>query len=419
MHNLFRREVLEARRTSGLGAISLVQPVRLWVLTATAVAIALAVALFLIFGTYTRRSRVIGQLVPSKGLATVLAPLTGVVSRLEIAEGEKVQFGQTLVVVSVPRATIASGDTLTALEERLERREASLKSERAAQQQLLTIQTHGTGAQLAVARRELTQVDAEIETRQEQVRLAVETLSRMRRLLADKYVSELQVTQQKSAVLEQRGELQILQRQATALRRLITQLQQVLYEVPGQQLVTNAGFQRDLALLEQERLETQARSALAVSAPVSGVVATQLVKPGQAVQAGQPLMSLLPRDGKLEAELLVPSRAIGFIEPGDRVLLRYQAFPYQKFGHHQGRVARISRSALSPTEASPLVSSRAGEPFYRVTVSLPHQSVTAYGKAEPLKPGMLLDADVLGEHRTLIEWVLEPIYSIQGTAFGR
>jgi membrane fusion protein len=402
-----------------LGAISLVQPVRLWVLTATAVAIALAVALFLILGTYTRRSRVIGQLVPSKGLATVLAPLTGVVSRLEIAEGEKVQFGQTLVVVSVPRATIASGDTLTALEERLERREASLKSERAAQQQLLTIQTHGTGAQLAVARRELTQVDAEIETRQEQVRLAVETLSRMRRLLADKYVSELQVTQQKSAVLEQRGELQILQRQATALRRLITQLQQVLYEVPGQQLVTNAGFQRDLALLEQEQLETQARSALAVSAPVSGVVATQLVKPGQAVQAGQPLMSLLPRDGKLEAELLVPSRAIGFIEPGDRVLLRYQAFPYQKFGHHQGRVARISRSALSPTEASPLVSSRAGEPFYRVTVSLPHQSATAYGKAEPLKPGMLLDADVLGEHRTLIEWVLEPIYSIQGTAFGR
>lgn len=60
------------------------------------------------------------------------------------------------------------------------------------------------------------------------------------------------------------------------------------------------------------------------------------------------LVSPLPGDGRLEAELLVSSRAIGFIEPGDRVLLRYQAYPYQKFGHHLGEVARISRSALSP-----------------------------------------------------------------------
>src|SRR5690606_22626956 len=101
------------------------------------------------------------------------------------------------------------------------------------------------------------------------------------------------------------------------MRRLITQLRQALAERPGQRQATDAGHAGDLALLEQELVETRARGALAVVAPVGGTVSAQLAKPGQAVQAGQALMSLLPADGTLEAELLVPSRAIGFIEPGD------------------------------------------------------------------------------------------------------
>jgi membrane fusion protein len=213
--------------------------------------------------------------------------------------------------------------------------------------------------------------------------------------------------------------MQVLQRQAIATRRLATQLQQALQELPGQRQAAQAAFQRDLALLEQELVETQARGALAVTAPVSGVVATQMLKPGQAVQAGQPLMTVLPGDGRLEAELLLPSRAIGFVEPGDTVLLRYQAYPYQKFGHHRGRVSRISRSTVSAGPQAPAPGAGATEPFYRVNVTLDRQAVTAYGRPEPLKPGMVLDADVLGERRRLIEWVLEPLYSLQGTVFGR
>ena len=133
------------------------------------------------------------------------------------------------------------------------------------------------------------------------------------------------------------------------------------------------------------------------------------------MQAGQPLLSLLPGDTGLEAQILVPSRAIGFIAPGDRVLLRYQAYPYQKFGHHEGEVAGISRSALNPSEFGALVgNAQAGEPMYRVTVSLARQAVTAYGKDESLKPGMLVDADILGERRSLIEWIFEPLYSLKG-----
>ena len=417
---LFRREAMEAQQTSWLGEISLAQPVRLWIFTIAAVVVALTVATLLTFGTYTRRSRVVGQLVPSKGLATVLAPATGVVSRVDVLESGAVKAGQTLAVVTMPRATLASGDTMAALGQRFSQRQQSLESARSAQRQVLDAQTNGLVRQLAMARAESAEIKTEIATQQSQVRLANETLERLRQLQRDKYVSELQTKQQEAAMLEKISETQVLQRQAIGARRLIEQLEQSLQELPGQRQAFHANFQRDLALLEQEQVETQARGEIAVSAPVSGIVATQLVKPGQAVQAGQPMLVLLPDDGKLEAQLLVPSRAIGFIETGDTVLLRYEAYPYQKFGHYVGKVARISRSALTANEQGALTgSTEAGEQRYHVTVALARQTVTTYSHDEPLKPGMLLEADILGERRHLIEWVFEPLYSLGGTMFAK
>lgn len=412
---LFRPEVLEAKRGSWLGGISLAQPIRLWMLTLAAVAAATVIVLFVTLGTYTRRSTVTGQLVPSQGLATVLAPATGVVVRLDAVEGDRVGMGAALAVVAVPRATLASGDTQVALEQQLGQRQAGLVAAQEAQQRQLQAQVQGAGAQLAVAQRELAQIESEVATRKDQIRIATETLERLRRLEGGQYVSVLQIKQQEAAVLEYTGQMQALQRQAIGTHRLIVQLQQAVRELPAQGQASEAGFQRELAQLEQERVQTQASGALVVKTPVTGVVATQVIKPGQAVQAGQPLMTLLPGDGRLEAELLVPSRAIGFIEPGDRVLLRYQAFPYQKFGHQEGRVAAISRSALSAGELGGLIgSTQQGEPFYRVTVSLARQAIIAYGKPEALKPGMLVDADVLGERKALVEWIFEPLYSLHG-----
>lgn len=416
---LFRREALEARRGQWLGAVSLAQPLGLWLLTAAALLAASAVLLFLLLGTYTRRSTVSGQLVPTDGMAMVVAPATGVVVAVDVREGARVEPGQPLATVAVPRVTRQAGDTLAALEERLRRRREGLEAAYVAQRAQLSAQDAGLRNQLGAARQELAQVEAEIATRQAQVRLARETLQRLRQLQDDRYVSLLQIRQQESTALAQLAEVQALERQAVATRRLLVQLQQALDELPAQRDALEAGHLRDLAALEQEQVETRARGELVVSAPVGGVVSTQLAKTGQSLQAGQPLLSILPGEGRLEAELLVPSRAIGFIAPGDAVMLRYQAFPYQKFGHQRGTVTRISRSALRPDELVALLGSgQALEPFYRVTVAVPAQDIRAYGKAEALRPGMLLEADILGEERRLVEWLLEPLWTVRGRMAG-
>ena len=221
--------------------------------------------------------------------------------------------------------------------------------------------------------------------------------------------------QQEQAGLDQQASTQALQQQASAADRGIAQLEQTLRELPAQRSAQSAARTRDLAQLEGERLQTEANSEVLVQAPVAGMVASRSIQPGQSVRAGEPLLSLLPSGSQLQAQLLVPSSAVGFIEPGDTVLLRYQAYPYQKFGHYEGKVARISRSALSAAEMGSMTGdAKAGEPYYRVIVKLASQSVVAYGKAEPLRPGMMLEADILGERRRLYEWVLEPLYSLHG-----
>src|SRR5690606_31181878 len=110
----FRKEVLEARRSRLLGRISLSQPISHWVLTGTALVVTLVVGTLLALGTYARRTSVSGQLVTSKGLAMVLAPATGVVTSLEIEEGDRVDAGSIVAVVTVPREPVRAGNTFAA-----------------------------------------------------------------------------------------------------------------------------------------------------------------------------------------------------------------------------------------------------------------------------------------------------------------
>ena len=273
----------------------------------------------------------------------------------------------------------------------------------------LAVQEQGQRRQLAMLRTELGQVRAGIATRDAQVRLGRETADRYREVAASGYVSVVQVRQQEQAMLEMLNARQVLERQATALAREIAGLEQALAGLPAQREAIEATARREHALLAQERYRHEADGGVLVKAPLAGLVAHRFVEPGQAVQAGQPLLSLLPEGARLQAQLQVPSRAIGFIRPGDRVRLRYQAYPFQKFGHQGGRVARISRSAVPPVAGAP-----SSEPHYRILVALDRQDVLAYGRPEPLRPGMLLEADILGERRKLHEWLLEPLYSLRG-----
>ncbi len=412
--SLFRHEVLESRQSRWLGGIVLGQPPGPWLLTGLAVFSSALVIAFAVLGDYTRRTRVTGQLVPSLGVASVTSPAVGTLAQVRVQEGQRVLAGDVLAVVATPRSTLAGGDTARATLVAIAQRRQGVLESHASQRLQLQAQRDGLTARIADATAELRQVHAQLATQRRQQALAEQTLARFRSLREKQYVTELQLQQQQSQALDQLGQVQSLQRQALALRRQRSELEQARRELPSRRAALAAAERRDRAGLAQEAVEASSRAQAVIRSPVSGTVATLLGQAGQAVQAGQPVLSLLPAASPLEAHLLVPSRAVGFVEAGDAVLLRYQAFPYQKFGHHRGRVLRISRSALSAPElASLLGNASAGEPYYRIVVALERPTVRAFGREESLKPGMLLDADILGERRRLWEWAVEPLHAVR------
>jgi membrane fusion protein len=132
------------------------------------------------------------------------------------------------------------------------------------------------------------------------------------------------------------------------------------------------------------------------------------------VTAGTTLATILPADAPLEAHLFAPSRSIGFVRAGQDVLLRYVAYPHQKFGSHAGRVTAIARNPLLPADLNFTPPDGSREPLYRIKVELASQTLAAYGRQEPLRAGMQVEADIQLDRRRLIEWIFEPLLALAG-----
>lgn len=417
---LFRQEVLDARRGEWLGSIIVATPLSRWMWTLLSLSLAGVLVALLILGHYTRRESVTGQLVPSAGLVNLTAVSSGSVSRVWVHEGQTVHKGDPLVEISSDQDSATLGDTHALVGQQLALQQQHLQQDLQTQQLLTQQQAAALRAKVTLLKAQQAQMAGQLELQHRQAVSAQALLERIQPLAAKGFVSAFQIEQQKSAMLNAQAQYKTLARQALDLRQQIDTAKAQLAQLPLDASTQRSATERQLADVSQSMAQNEMQRAVVLRAPRDGLVSAVLLKEGQMVAAGQSLLSELPAGSTLEAQLLVPSRAIGFIAPGSRVVLRYQAFPYQKFGQHYGRVADISRSALSPSEVAAVVgqSVQQSEPLYRVQVALDSQQVMAYGKAEPVKPGMALDADVLMERRSLIEWVFEPLYGLGHRLLG-
>lgn len=413
MNGLFREEVMQARRGQWLGAINLATPLAFIWWALLALALASAIVLFLTFGHYTRRATVSGQLKPNAGLLALSAKTTGTVTRVLVEEGAGVAANQPLVEVSANLISTAVGDTHAVVSAKLRAQETHVRTTLDSLQEQADAQAEDLRARIQMLAAQVRQIDGQLALQRRQAETATGFVHKIQPVVDKGIISVAQFNQYQSAALTEQTQVKALERQRLDARQQRSNLESQLTQLPLDIAAKSNQLRGQLAQIGAQLAQNEAQRGTVVRAPDSGVVSTLLVKPGQNVAAGQPILSILPQGSTLEAQLLVPSRAIGFIEPGNRVVLRYQAYPYQKFGQQYGEVIQVSRSALSPAETSSLLGSVAETPLYRVLVALDRQSVDAYGKAEALRPGMALDADILLERRNLWQWVFEPLFGLR------
>lgn len=424
---LFRAEALEQRRAQWLGAVLLAPQLSHRIYTAVAVVAAAAILALLFGASYTRTARLSGWLVPPQGVVRVMAQRPGVVTALHVAEGATVRKGQSLVTLSDELQSAAVGGVQAEVARRLDERQQSLLDERDQQRSLLVQQQRALTQRMGAMRAEAAQFEREIEVLKARVAIAERNQALHREQFKQGFISEMRLQIVESEALEQVARLRALERNLMSLKRDILTAGAELNDLPLKQGREISTLERSAAQLSQERAEAEGRRELVVLAPGDGTVtAIQAVIGAAAGGTSAPLMSIVPAHHKLEAHLYGPSRAVGFVRPGQRVRVRYQAFPYQRFGHHEGRVASVSRTAVSPADLpAPLAAAGTGnaavgttgtavDPIYRIVVEIESQAVTAYGQPIVLQPGMALEADISLEKRRLFEWVLEPVYAITG-----
>lgn len=410
--SIFRPEAVEHRRQAWLGSIQLVRPLSLSLLTgAVVVALGLTLAT-LSWGEYTRKARVGGVLVPEGGVVRLLPPQAAVVLERRADEGQRVRAGDVLFVLSLDRAT-AGGDAQAQVQRTLAARERSLADTARQQHELLDAQRAALERRLADMRNEARQIGAEIDLHRQRLALAQQSLLRLQDLQREQFISSAQVQARSEEVLGLQAQGQALARQRAAHEREMATVEAELRELPLRARAREAEIAREVAEVQRLAAESEAQRRVVVRAPHDGVLTAVVAEPGQAVSPATALASVVPGDSALLAHLYAPSSAIGFVRPDQPVLLRYQAFPYQKFGHHHGRVLQVSRTPLHAGEMAGGASAD-GEPMYRITVALDRQTVPAYGSEQPLAAGMQLDADVLLDRRRLIEWIFEPVLSVTG-----
>ena len=407
--SLFRQEAIEFQRGQReFGEITLLQPVSTKLLAWLLTAVVAAAIVFLCFTQFSRKQTVPGFLIPAAGTMKVFPTREGVVSDLHVEEGQHVEAGDPLFTVSTPEVAADGEDVNAAKLASMRHQKDMLESQIAAEQRTEAAERDRLQALIASSEAEIGDIRGQIEIQTERIRIAESLVSAARELLRKGYMSAVEGRRRQDALLEQRqnlgGAAPATGREAEQARGNGAFPERAAHRHRAQ---NPAAARRDRRQSSSARAEAKGRGSYVIRAPAAGQIAMLQVHKGKTVQPQQLQLEIVPENSTLRAELLIPTRAAGFVRVGQEVRLLYDAFPYQNFGAYTGRLTELSNTVVTKADAAgPVVPE---EPAYKAVAVLDRPDVDANGRKVPLQAGMLLQAKIILDRRSLARWILDPL----------
>jgi membrane fusion protein len=414
---LFRSESLQEQQLVWLGRHRLVLGLPASLFTVVSFAMTMATVALLTIGSYARRVDVHGVLMPAHGLIQITTPITGWIEAIRVQDGQLVQSGTPLYVVNGDTTT-ADGDTQQQVLQALAVQRSMLVYQIARKVKMHGQQQDELQRKAGNLQEQIQQMGIQVATKEQFVRDVTKNYADFSRFLANGIGNINEQLIQQQNWMRAKDDLEELKGRALRLQAELIETQFQLSTVDLQYDNEIDAMRSKIWDVEQEVAKAQAHRSVEIRAPGPGTVTAIASHAGQTVASGTRMLTIVPSQDKMHAELLAPSTSIGFIHPGQRVLLRYTAFPYQKFGRYEGTVSEVSSAALQPEELKIFIpnlpSADQSKTFYRVIVEPDREDVTAYGHSNPLKASMQVEADILLEKRAIYQWILEPLYSLHG-----
>jgi membrane fusion protein len=414
--SLFRKEAISHQSERLTGAITLAQPLSIKLTVLILVSVAVAIVAFLFSAEYSRKETVRGFLMPNKGVIKSFANQGGTIEKLWVKEGDNVVKGQSLATLLIQQRNSDGVDLSTQLADQLNAQANLLTDEITQHQALKEQELLNLQAQNIALDNEKIALKEQLALADEKLTLLSEQQLDFNQLNKSGYVSNLEKDRQQQALLEAKQEKKNIARLLLQHQNQLNQVSFNIKNIPQQYILRINNLKRQQADLQRQLAQVASNYKYTITASNNGVITGIQVVEGETLSQSKaqstPLLHILPEGSKLIAELLLPTRSAGFIQVGNNTRLRFDAFPYQRFGFINSEIIRIDQTLISPNEAQLPISLK--EPVYRLRAKLNQQQMKAFGKAFDLKSGMLFEADIMLKQRTLIEWLLEPIYSLKG-----
>lgn len=411
---LFRKEAVDALQYRWTGGAMAIRPVSAWFLTVFLSVVAALIVVFLFLGSYTKKERVGGVVMPVAGVVRLRAPENAVVSTIAVKDGQQVNEGDLLVELTQERFS-DQGSTHDLVDKNITQQRERMLNQIAENAKSGRASTATMQERSRRAVSDLKHVAEEIRLLEQQVASSQTVLRNLKPLADEKIVSDIQYQQQNNQVLELRARLEALKRNQSGLQAEVTMVRSEIAGMNAKTANEKALLERTVMALEQDRLQRRTASVTQIRAPIAGTVTALTAAVGQRVDPSVTLAALVPANSQMEAVLFVPSSAIGFIKPGRNVRLRYDAYPFEKFGQYTGRVTSVSEADvptldLGSTVAAPQPNDK--RTTFRIKVALDQQYVEAYGNRIKVRPGQTLAADIELDRRRLIQWMFDPLYAL-------
>ncbi|HZW23604.1 HlyD family efflux transporter periplasmic adaptor subunit [Noviherbaspirillum sp.] len=446
-------EALEDHSAEGI-AILTAEPWRFTqALVVTVFALIVAALMWSFIGTADVIVTAQGSLQPESEVRRFYAPIDGELANVYIAEGQPVSKGDTLARLNARGAIEAAKNALEAqlkLEDaerewrQFPERKLLMERKVAALKQAMELEEHqhskraaeGTNrlaesqrAQLAEAR---TNVE-EARRARDAARLEAEKYARLFSMTGGGGVSQLQVESKRNALQAAENQLRVAQARVSELTarqsQEFTQARQQL-ETSGQEFM-KLQLQYEAATKEianaEEKLRLQVQTArlvadaaarirfenidkdnfLLIMAPVDGVITdVTTTQPGDKVQANSPIGGIAPKDARPILRIEIDERDRAFLKEGLAVKLKFNAFPYQRYGVVQGTLDHISPATR--------MSQQSKQPVYEGRVALEKDHYVVGETKYPLRYGMTATAEVVVRERRIIDMALDPFRQIGG-----
>lgn len=372
----------------------------------------LAILAFWYFGSYTRKVTIKGVLAPQLGTSHLTATTSAIVDEIYVREGDFVGAGQRILKLS-KESTTSRGPTFGLTAERIEEQIRLVK----ARKNLTKLKHDQDVLDLTNIAKQLNKkkeiLEEEISFQRQLVESKRSVVKKYHLLVTDGAVSMVAYEDVRKDFLLAAVELQ---KTKQTLQNIIADIENMPLKkqaIGTTTAIADSAMNNELLMLSRELLNNANSQAVFIVSSIAGTITAINTSVGQAVLSGATLATTYPAGSKLQANLYTPSEGRGFIETLQHAHVRVSAFPFQKFGMVKGKILSVSDTPYQASEM-PVQLAEIVDPnrnYYKTVVELDDEIITANGRQRVLKPGLIVEADLVLETRKMYEWLLAPLYS--------